>query len=115
MTTPLLSLSSVACTRGGLTILSNVAFTLSEGQALILRGPNGSGKTTLLRTIAGLQPPAAGQIDASPDSIAYAAHADGMLHIDLMREIPEALKPRRIAIAKQDEAEKDVVDAKAVN
>ena len=78
MTTPLLSLSSVACTRGGLTILSNVAFTLSAGQALILRGPNGSGKTTLLRTIAGLQPPAAGQIDTSPDSIAYAAHADGI-------------------------------------
>ncbi len=27
-----------------------------------------------------------------------AAHADGMLHIDLVREVPEALKPRRIAI-----------------
>jgi molecular chaperone IbpA len=29
-----------------------------------------------------------------------AVHADGMLHIDLKREIPEALKPRRIEIAK---------------
>lgn len=29
-----------------------------------------------------------------------ASHADGMLHIDLLREIPEALKPRRIEIAK---------------
>lgn len=38
-----------------------------------------------------------------------------MLHIDLQREIPEALKPRRIAIAKADAVEKDVVDAKAVN
>lgn len=28
-----------------------------------------------------------------------AAHADGMLHIDLLREVPEALKPRRIEIA----------------
>ncbi|MFD1881448.1 Hsp20 family protein [Paracoccus pacificus] len=27
-----------------------------------------------------------------------ASHVDGMLHIDLVREIPEALKPRRIAI-----------------
>lgn len=27
-----------------------------------------------------------------------ASHADGMLHIDLIREIPEALKPRKIAI-----------------
>lgn len=29
-----------------------------------------------------------------------ASHVDGMLHIDLVREIPEALKPRRIEIAK---------------
>ena len=29
-----------------------------------------------------------------------ASHADGMLHIELLREIPEALKPRRIEIAK---------------
>jgi len=28
-----------------------------------------------------------------------AAHQDGMLHIDLVREIPEALKPRQIEIA----------------
>ena len=27
-----------------------------------------------------------------------ASHENGMLHIDLMREVPEALKPRRIAI-----------------
>jgi len=45
-----------------------------------------------------------------------AAHEDGMLHIDLEREIPEALKPRRIEIARTATAEdKDVVDAKAVN
>lgn len=29
-----------------------------------------------------------------------ASHLDGMLHIDLVREIPEALKPRRITIDK---------------
>jgi len=28
-----------------------------------------------------------------------ATHENGMLHIDLMREVPEALKPRRIEIA----------------
>ncbi len=31
-----------------------------------------------------------------------AAHVDGMLHIDLVREIPEALKPRRIEIARPE-------------
>ncbi|WP_294619110.1 Hsp20 family protein [uncultured Roseovarius sp.] len=44
-----------------------------------------------------------------------ATHADGMLHIDLVREVPEALKPRRIEIASGEAVEKDVVDAKAVN
>ena len=28
-----------------------------------------------------------------------ALHENGMLHIDLVREVPEALKPRRIEIA----------------
>jgi len=44
-----------------------------------------------------------------------ASHADGMLHIDLQREVPEALKPRRIEIASTGAVEADVVDAKAVN
>ncbi len=44
-----------------------------------------------------------------------ASHADGMLHIDLVREVPEALKPRQIEIARGNAVTKDVVDAKAVN
>ena len=44
-----------------------------------------------------------------------ASHVDGMLHIDLEREIPEALKPRRIEIASAKPVETDVVEAKAVN
>ena len=44
-----------------------------------------------------------------------ATHADGMLHIELEREVPEALKPRRIEIASQKALEKDVVESKAVN
>ena len=44
-----------------------------------------------------------------------ATHADGMLHIELVREVPEALKPRRIEIASGAEVTKDVVDAETVN
>jgi molecular chaperone IbpA len=44
-----------------------------------------------------------------------ASHIDGMLHIELEREVPEALKPRRIEIAKSNPVQTDVVDAKAVN
>lgn len=46
-----------------------------------------------------------------------ATHENGMLHIELEREVPEALKPRRIEIAGQKSltAPKDVVDAETVN
>jgi len=45
-----------------------------------------------------------------------AAHANGMLHIELERQVPEALKPRQIQISSDVKAiEKDVVDAKSVN
>ena len=45
-----------------------------------------------------------------------AAHANGMLHIELERQVPEALKPRQIEISADVKAiEKDVVDAKSVN
>jgi zinc transport system ATP-binding protein len=51
---------------GAVLILKDVTLTLREGDCWLLRGPNGSGKTTLLRTIAGLQPPLAGTITATP-------------------------------------------------
>jgi molecular chaperone IbpA len=44
-----------------------------------------------------------------------ATHADGMLHIDLAREVPEALRPRRIEIARAVPGEAQLVEAKAVN
>jgi heme exporter protein A len=74
----MLSLSNLAVARGGVTVLQGLTLTVQPGQALILRGPNGSGKTTLLRTLAGLQPPAEGSFELPPDSVAYAAHADGL-------------------------------------
>ena len=74
----MLSLTNLAVARGGVTVLRGLTLTVQPGQALILRGPNGSGKTTLLRTLAGLQPPAEGIFDLPPDSVAYAAHADGL-------------------------------------
>jgi heme exporter protein A len=69
---------NLAVARGGVTVLQGLGFSVRPGQALVLRGPNGSGKTTLLRTLAGLQPPVAGEIDLNPEAVAYAAHADGL-------------------------------------
>jgi len=41
-----------------------------------------------------------------------ASHLNGMLHIDLAREVPEALKPRRIEIARGETVEAKAVEAK---
>jgi heme exporter protein A len=70
--------TDLAVARAGIPVLEGVSFRLQPGCALVLRGPNGIGKTTLLRTVAGLQPPLAGTLCAPPESVAYAAHADGV-------------------------------------
>lgn len=44
---------------------------------------------------------------------ASAATENGLLHIDLVREVPEALKPRRIEIARRGAIEGQPVDAAA--
>lgn len=42
-----------------------------------------------------------------------ATHADGMLHIDLIREVPEAARPRRIEIARSDDLQTKALSAAA--
>jgi molecular chaperone IbpA len=41
--------------------------------------------------------------------VTAASHANGMLNIDLQREVPEALKPRQISISSADTVETKVV------
>lgn len=38
---------------------------------------------------------------------------NGLLHVDLVREVPEAKKPRRIAIGNGQQAQPQVIDTKA--
>lgn len=47
---------------GVLDILSNVSFTISDGQAVAVTGSSGSGKSTLLGLLAGLDVPSSGQV-----------------------------------------------------
>ena len=43
--------------------------------------------------------------------VSGASHQDGMLHIDLVREVPEALKPRKIEIGKGAAKAVETIDA----
>lgn len=58
----LLSVDNVSKRFGGLTVLSEVSFTLARGEILGLVGPNGSGKTTMINVISGVHQPDDGRI-----------------------------------------------------
>jgi lipoprotein-releasing system ATP-binding protein len=48
--------------RGPLTVLSDVSFTLSSGEAAAVMGPSGAGKSSLLYLLGALEPPSAGTV-----------------------------------------------------
>lgn len=81
-----LNVTGLSVARGGIPVLEGLDFRMRAGEALILRGPNGVGKTTVLRTVAGLQPPLAGQIGLEREAMAYAGHADGIKTTLTVRE-----------------------------
>jgi len=47
---------------GGLTILSDVSFSISSGESVAITGASGAGKSTLLALLAGLDQPSEGRI-----------------------------------------------------
>ena len=81
-----LAAQDLACVRGGHPVFDRLDFTLSPGEALIVKGPNGAGKSSLLMVLAGLIAPAAGLLrfdgrdpEAAPGShIHYLGHRGGI-------------------------------------
>lgn len=65
--------------RGSLTVLSDVNFALSSGDAAAITGPSGSGKSSLLYMLGALEPPSEGTITLdgqNPFDLAASALAD---------------------------------------
>ncbi|MFN3677165.1 MAG: heme ABC exporter ATP-binding protein CcmA [Sphingomonas pseudosanguinis] len=82
----ILSLTRVACARGGRLLFAGVSLDLAPGEAMIVTGPNGIGKSSLLRVAAGLLAP-----------------FDGMV----VRSVPVALMTDDLAL----DAERPLIDA----
>ncbi|MEH6499176.1 MAG: cytochrome c biogenesis heme-transporting ATPase CcmA [Pseudoalteromonas distincta] len=64
-----ITLQQLACERDQRELFDGVSLRLEPGEVLQVAGPNGSGKTSLLRILAGLLPPAAGDIGYGDQSI----------------------------------------------
>ncbi|MGA0571558.1 ABC transporter ATP-binding protein [Variovorax sp. VNK109] len=62
MSVPLLELSHVTRSFGGVHATRDVSLTLKQGEVIGLIGPNGAGKSTLVNVITGVHPPSSGQI-----------------------------------------------------
>ena len=84
-----LSVSGLGCLRGGKVLFRDLGFVLGRGQALVVNGANGAGKSSLLRSLAGLLPWRAGQLQwcgqtlkptdaAYAQCLAYLGHHSGM-------------------------------------
>lgn len=83
-----LTLSGVACARGGRLLFRGIDLTLAPGGSALLRGPNGVGKSSLLRLCAGLLPAYAGAVERS----GTIALADDRLALDMDVPLHAALR-----------------------
>jgi branched-chain amino acid transport system ATP-binding protein len=60
---PLLKVSGLTKSFGGVMAVFNVSFELKEGELLGIIGPNGSGKTTLVNLVTGFVKPNSGRVE----------------------------------------------------
>lgn len=83
----ILSLTRVACARGGRLLFAGVSLDLAPGEAMIVTGPNGIGKSSLLRVASGLLAPFDGTVVRS----APVALMTDDLALDTERTLADAL------------------------
>jgi branched-chain amino acid transport system ATP-binding protein len=66
---PLLKVSGLTKSFGGVMAVLNVSFELKEGELLGIIGPNGSGKTTLVNLVTGFVKPNSGRVESRGKNI----------------------------------------------
>ena len=87
----MLKISGLSAGYGGLAVLKDVAIHVRAGEFAAIVGPNGAGKTTLFKTISGIVPAMAGQIEFNGQNLlaippAQRAHL-GIAHIPEGRQV----------------------------
>lgn len=60
---PILDVRKVSARYNGRFALENITFHLHAGELIAVVGPNGAGKSTLFKVVAGVLPPAAGEVN----------------------------------------------------
>ncbi len=68
---PVVSVRGLKKSFGGVEVIKDVSFEVSQGQVLSILGPSGSGKTTMLRCINALERPDSGLITVDGVSLDY--------------------------------------------
>ena len=86
---PLLQLTGVSKSFGGIAALKDVDFTLQAGEIHGLVGENGAGKSTMMKIIAGVYPDYEGELRIDGKSVHFRSARDalaagiGMVHQEL--------------------------------
>ena len=86
---PILEVADVSKSFGGVNALTDVSFSVPEGQTLGIIGPNGSGKTTLFDIISGYQKADAGTITFDGQDITGLS-AEARANLQLVRRFQDA-------------------------
>ena len=112
--------------RGDLTLLDTVSFSLSAGELVAIVGPSGAGKTTLLEAIAGIAPATSGSVRFDGvelygnlrtfRSVLGYVPQDDIIHADLplqrtLRYAARLRLPSSTAAAEIDDVVHDALDA----
>ncbi len=67
---PAITVSSLVKNYAGVTAVSNISFTVAQGEILGFLGPNGAGKSTTMRILTGFLPATSGQVEICGKSVA---------------------------------------------